>query len=127
MRKLLIGFSIVGMLGLGACAQTEGFVAGDLTTAAAIANSPNVPATAAAANAVDPTGYSCWGSMAPAVAAIQARKTVGGASLIEVARVLVIQSRKGGQCAALASPILSQLALLPGAANAIAIAATSVQ
>lgn len=116
-------------LALAGCTVTggKGFVAGDLQMAATIANSPNVPAQPAAANAVDPTGYACWGSLEPAVAAIDAGGTVGLATMIEIARVAIIEVRQGGPCGTLAAPMLGQLALLPGAGNAIALAATSVR
>lgn len=134
MFKLLTTLTLC--LGLAACAGNpltpasgagQGFVGGDLTTAAAVANSPNVPAVAAAANAVDPTGYACWGTLLPAVTALEAGKQVGLATIVEVARVAIIEVRSKGPCAGLAQPLLAQLALLPGASNAIAIAASSVQ
>ena len=121
--------AVVGVMLLAGCVGSNGqnFVAGDVNLAATVANTPAVPAVAANPNAVDPSGYACWGSLAPGIAAISAGQTVGFATMIEVARVGIIMARTKGPCAALAAPILSQLALLPGAGNALAIAATSVQ
>jgi hypothetical protein len=125
-KKYLAVASIA--LGLTACSSAnQNFVAGDLNTAAMVANSPNAPSVPVSANAVDPSGYQCWGTLAPSVAALGTAQSVGFATLIEIARVAIIQSRTKGACAALAAPILSQISLLPGAGNAIAIAATSVQ
>jgi hypothetical protein len=129
LTKLLSSVAIAAML--AACNPSTDPVlklaASDLQTATAVANSPNVPATAAAPNAVDPQGYACWGSLTPAVAALQSGTQVGLATMVEVARVAIIQVRSKGSCAGLAAPLLSQLALIPGAGNAIAMAAASVQ
>ncbi len=121
-------FSLIAtlVLSLTACSQGVTFVAGDGQTAFNIANSSNVGATVSA-TAVDPNGAKCFGGMQPAIAALQAGKDIGMLTMIEVARVAILQSKHGGTCGALAAPVLSQLALVPGASNALAIAAVSVQ
>lgn len=114
---------------LGACsAQQVQFTADDVALAARVANASSVPAVAASASAIDPSGYKCWASIGPAMSALGAAgSSVGLATAIEVARVAIISVRSGGVCGALAQPLLAQLALVPGAANAIAMAAASVQ
>lgn len=107
--------------------QTAQFAAADLVTAKAVANSPKLTAVAAAPGAIDPAGYACWGSLEGPVSVIAAGGTIGLAAIIEVARVAIIEVRNGGPCATLAQPLLAQIALLPGAGNAIALAAVSVQ
>jgi hypothetical protein len=129
-RRLILALPLAAPLALAACTANDPlikFAAGDIATAAAVANSPSVPPVPAVAGAVDPSGYQCWGTLEPSVAAIQGGKMIGLATMIEVARVAIIQARRGGACGALASPLLAQLALVPGASQALAIAATSVQ
>lgn len=103
---------------LAACqnSQLAQFTTGDLATAQAVA-----------ASGGDAKGAQCWGSLLPAVQALQAGKTIGAATLIEIARVAILAGRNGGACGPLTAPILAQLSLLPGAGNIIALAASSVQ
>jgi hypothetical protein len=126
-RTLAPAAALAAILVLGGCSAAAKFTAADMQTAASLANTPSTPATAAAANAIDPQGYNCWGTMAPAMTAISNGQDPGLATLIEAARVLVLAAKSGGACGALAQPIMAQLALLPGAANIIAEAATTVQ
>lgn len=124
-RKLILISALLGSL--VACSPAGmNFVAGDGATAFAIANSPGAGATVSP-TAIDPSAAKCFGNLGPAVSALQAGKNVGLFTLMEVARVAILQTKTGGACGALAAPILSQLALIPGAANAIALAAVSVQ
>lgn len=116
--KILLPWLIVGAvltIGLAGCtvAQQQ-FVAVDVATAQSVAVA-----------AGDTTGAACWGSLGPAVAAIQAGKTVGLATVIEVARAAILATR--GACAPLAQPVLQAIALLPGGGNALALAEASIR
>jgi len=126
MRKSFWAILLIS-LGLAGCTGVSNFAVGDLTLAASLANMPNVSSVPVSPTAIDPSGAQCWGTLAPGVAAISKGTNPGFAVLVEVARVGIIMSRQNGPCGALAAPILSQLSVLPGAGNAIAIAATSVR
>lgn len=127
MAFAVVGWSALMLAGCGGQSGLLGFAGDDVATAAAVANASTVPVTLVNSNAVDPSGYACWGSLGPGISAIQNGKQVGLATMIEVARVAIIMARLNGPCGALAAPVLGQLSLLPGAGNAIAIAATSVR
>jgi hypothetical protein len=116
-------------LGLTGCpnAQLATFTAADLNQAASIADLPNEPAVPAAANTLDPQGYSCFGTMAPVVAALAAGKSTGLFTTIEVARVVIISAKSGEACQMIAQPILEAIAALPGGGNILAEAAVAVQ
>lgn len=105
----------IAVLALTACVgrPVATFTAGDLTTAQSIATAGG-----------DATGAACWGSLLPAVQAFRAGSTVGAATLTEIARVAILKGQ--GPCGPLIAPIMAQLSLLPGAANIIAAAASSV-
>jgi len=120
-RRLILALPLLAPLALAACtqAQLQGplqFSTADVTTAQALANSPGAAASAAA-NAIDPVGAQCWGSMLPSVQALEGGKAVGLATATEIYRVAMIQIK--GPCVAIALPILAKLSPIPGFSLAI--------
>lgn len=134
MKRFALFAALIGLAGCAGLPQPgitnplapiSTLTASDMQTAAAIANMPSA-AVPANPNAIDPAGAMCFGTMGPIIGQMAAGRSVGLFSQIEALRVLIIASRQNGACALLAQPILAQLSLLPGAGNAIAIAATTV-